>query len=195
MENSRSTYMLDAHAELSVLVAALSEESRMKVMAFFDRKMSLSYRNGRKAGPPGNCAEAGHCFGSEHGEGIALSVSEVALQRAAVFMSLPATPAARVKCGSNFSSPPRMYVHFVIYIHNETLIPSYIYNARCRLAHVAVSSINSPDALRALLYGVGRFSLSIPRPAPGRVLPAARALDVSGCRPTAVNPLRRAVGV
>jgi hypothetical protein len=42
--------MLDAHAELSVLIAALSEESRMKVMAFFDRKMSSSYRNGRKAG-------------------------------------------------------------------------------------------------------------------------------------------------
>jgi hypothetical protein len=50
METSRSTYMLDAHAELSVLIAALSEESRMKVMAFFDRKMSSSYRNGRKAG-------------------------------------------------------------------------------------------------------------------------------------------------
>ena len=50
MENSRSTYMLDAHAELSVLIAALSEESRQKVMAFFDRKMSSSYRNGRKAG-------------------------------------------------------------------------------------------------------------------------------------------------
>jgi hypothetical protein len=50
MEQSRSTYMLDAHAELSVLIAALSEESRMKVMAFFDRKMSSSYRNGRKAG-------------------------------------------------------------------------------------------------------------------------------------------------
>jgi hypothetical protein len=42
--------MLDAHAELSVLIAALSEESRTKVMAFFDRKMSSSYRNGRKAG-------------------------------------------------------------------------------------------------------------------------------------------------
>jgi hypothetical protein len=50
MEKSRSTYMLDAHAELSVLIAALSEESRMKVMAFFDRKMSSSYRNARKAG-------------------------------------------------------------------------------------------------------------------------------------------------
>ena len=50
MEQTRSTYMLDAHAELSVLIAALSEESRMKVMAFFDRKMSSSYRNGRKAG-------------------------------------------------------------------------------------------------------------------------------------------------
>jgi hypothetical protein len=50
MEQSRFTYMLDAHAELSVLIAALSEESRMKVMAFFDRKMSSSYRNGRKAG-------------------------------------------------------------------------------------------------------------------------------------------------
>jgi hypothetical protein len=41
---------MDAHAELSVLIAALSEESRMKVMSFFDRKMSSSYRNGRKAG-------------------------------------------------------------------------------------------------------------------------------------------------
>jgi len=50
MEQSRSTYMLDAHAELSVLIAALSEESRQKVMAFFDRKMSSSYGNGRKAG-------------------------------------------------------------------------------------------------------------------------------------------------
>ena len=50
MEQSRSTYMLDAHAELSTLIAALSEESRQKVFAFFDRKMSSSYRNGRKAG-------------------------------------------------------------------------------------------------------------------------------------------------
>ena len=50
MEKSKSNYMLDAHAELSVLIAALSEESRMKVFAFFDRKMSSSYRNGRKAG-------------------------------------------------------------------------------------------------------------------------------------------------
>jgi len=51
MENSRSTYKPDAHAELSVLIAALSEESRQKVMAFFDRKMSSSsYGNGRKAG-------------------------------------------------------------------------------------------------------------------------------------------------
>jgi len=33
-----------------VLIAALSEESRQKVMAFFDPKMSSSYRNGRKAG-------------------------------------------------------------------------------------------------------------------------------------------------
>ena len=39
----------DAHAELSALIAALFEESRQKVMAFFDRKMSSSYRNGRKA--------------------------------------------------------------------------------------------------------------------------------------------------
>ena len=50
MEKSRSNYMMDAHAELSVLIASLSEESRMKVFAFFDRKMSSSYRNGRKAG-------------------------------------------------------------------------------------------------------------------------------------------------
>jgi hypothetical protein len=42
--------MMDAHAELSVLIAALSEESRTKVFNFFDRKMSSSYRNGRKAG-------------------------------------------------------------------------------------------------------------------------------------------------
>jgi hypothetical protein len=32
------------------LIAALSEESHAKVFAFFDRKMSSSYRNGRKAG-------------------------------------------------------------------------------------------------------------------------------------------------
>jgi hypothetical protein len=50
MEKSRSTYMLDAHAELSTLIAALSDESRAKIVAFFDRKMSSSYRNGRKAG-------------------------------------------------------------------------------------------------------------------------------------------------
>jgi len=49
MENSRSTYKPDAHAELSVLIAALSEESRQKVMAFFDRKMSSSYRDDREA--------------------------------------------------------------------------------------------------------------------------------------------------
>jgi hypothetical protein len=49
MEQARSTYMMDAHAELSVLIAALSEESRMNVFAFFDRKMASSYRNGRKA--------------------------------------------------------------------------------------------------------------------------------------------------
>ena len=42
--------MLDAHAELSVLITALYVESRTKVFAFFDRKMSSSYRNGRKAG-------------------------------------------------------------------------------------------------------------------------------------------------
>ena len=42
--------MLDAHAELSALIAALFEESRQKVMAFFDRKMSSSCRNDRKAG-------------------------------------------------------------------------------------------------------------------------------------------------
>jgi hypothetical protein len=47
---TRSTYMLDAHAELSVPIAVLSDESRMKVLNFFDRKMSSSYRNGRKAG-------------------------------------------------------------------------------------------------------------------------------------------------
>ena len=50
MEQKRSTYMLDAHAELSTLIAGLSEESRKKVMAYFDRQMSSSYRNGRKAG-------------------------------------------------------------------------------------------------------------------------------------------------
>ena len=50
MEKSPSTYMLDAEAELSVLVAALSEETRANVFAFFKRKMSSSYMNGRKAG-------------------------------------------------------------------------------------------------------------------------------------------------
>jgi hypothetical protein len=50
MEKKISSYMLDAHSELAVLVAALSEESRAKVFAFFDRKMASSYRNGRKAG-------------------------------------------------------------------------------------------------------------------------------------------------
>ena len=50
MKQTRSTYMMDAHAELSVLIASLSEESRANVFAFFDRKMSSSYRNGRKAG-------------------------------------------------------------------------------------------------------------------------------------------------
>ena len=44
------TMIIAAHAELSVLIAALSEESRMRVMSFFDRKMISSYRNGRKAG-------------------------------------------------------------------------------------------------------------------------------------------------
>ena len=42
--------MLDAHAELSVLITALYVESRTKVFAFFDRKMTSSYRNGCKAG-------------------------------------------------------------------------------------------------------------------------------------------------
>ena len=42
--------MMDAHTELAVLIAALSEESRAKVFTFFDRKMSSSYRNGRQAG-------------------------------------------------------------------------------------------------------------------------------------------------
>jgi hypothetical protein len=50
MEKATSTYMLDAEAELAVLIAALSEESRAKVSAFFKKKMSSSYRNGRKAG-------------------------------------------------------------------------------------------------------------------------------------------------
>jgi hypothetical protein len=50
MEKATSTYMLDAEAELAVLIAALSEESRAKVFAFFKKKMSSSYRNGRKAG-------------------------------------------------------------------------------------------------------------------------------------------------
>jgi hypothetical protein len=43
-----SAHMLDATAELSALIAALFEESRQKVMAFFDRKMSSSCRNDRK---------------------------------------------------------------------------------------------------------------------------------------------------
>ena len=46
----KSTYMLDAHAERAVPIAPLSEETRAKVFAFFDRKMSSSYRNGCKAG-------------------------------------------------------------------------------------------------------------------------------------------------
>ena len=50
MEKKISTYMLDAEAELAVLIASLSEESRAKVFAFFHRKMSSSYANGRKAG-------------------------------------------------------------------------------------------------------------------------------------------------
>ena len=50
MEKKISTYMLDAEAELSVLIAALSEESQANVFAFFHRKMASSYRNGRKAG-------------------------------------------------------------------------------------------------------------------------------------------------
>jgi hypothetical protein len=41
--------MIDPHAELSVLIAARPEESRMKVMAFFDLERS-SYPSGRKAG-------------------------------------------------------------------------------------------------------------------------------------------------
>jgi hypothetical protein len=44
MEKPRSQYMLDAHSELAVLVAALSEESRAKVVAFFDRKISSEER-------------------------------------------------------------------------------------------------------------------------------------------------------
>jgi hypothetical protein len=42
--------MLDAEAELAVLVAALSEEARENVFKFFKRKMASSYRNGYKAG-------------------------------------------------------------------------------------------------------------------------------------------------
>jgi hypothetical protein len=49
MEKKISTYMLDAHSELAVLIAPLSEESRAKVFDFFNRKMSSSYRNGRKS--------------------------------------------------------------------------------------------------------------------------------------------------
>jgi hypothetical protein len=49
MEKSQSTYMLDAHAELSVHIAARLGQP-MKVMAFFDRKMNSCYRNGRKVG-------------------------------------------------------------------------------------------------------------------------------------------------
>ena len=36
-------------SQLSALIAALFEESRQKVMAFFDRKMSSSYRDDREA--------------------------------------------------------------------------------------------------------------------------------------------------
>jgi hypothetical protein len=69
-QTAKSTYMMDAHAELSVLVASLSEESRVKVFAFFDRKMSSSYRNGRKGRPRCGQPEVGNRFGSKHGEGI-----------------------------------------------------------------------------------------------------------------------------
>jgi hypothetical protein len=50
MEKRISTYMLDAEAELALLVAALSEEARENVFKFFKRKMASSYRNGYKAG-------------------------------------------------------------------------------------------------------------------------------------------------
>ena len=70
--------MMDAHAELSVLIASLSEESRANVFALFDRKMSSSFRNGRKARPSGNCCEAQCRFGGNRGEAIALSVLMVA---------------------------------------------------------------------------------------------------------------------
>jgi hypothetical protein len=38
----------------------------------------MSRRGTVASSPPGKGAEAGHCFGSEHGEGIALSFSKVA---------------------------------------------------------------------------------------------------------------------
>jgi hypothetical protein len=47
--SKKSTYMIDAEAELSVLVAALSEEARVKVFTFFKKKMASSYRNGFNA--------------------------------------------------------------------------------------------------------------------------------------------------
>jgi hypothetical protein len=52
---SRSTQMIDAHAELSVLIAARPEESRMKVMAFFDRKIvrALELPERPQGWPPG----------------------------------------------------------------------------------------------------------------------------------------------
>ena len=58
------------------LIAALLEESHAKVFAFFDRKMSSSYRTAARPGLL--LARARNRCGGKHGEGIALSVTKVA---------------------------------------------------------------------------------------------------------------------
>jgi hypothetical protein len=116
MENTRSTYMMDAHAELSVLIASLSEESRVKVFAFFDRKMSSSYRNGRKAGLASRRCEADR-FGSNHGKGIALSVFNGRRDGGCFSVAGRDAGSARRNAPPNFFLPPRTYVHFVTFCY------------------------------------------------------------------------------
>jgi hypothetical protein len=57
--SKKSTYMIDAEAELSVLVAALSLEAQAKVFKFFKKKMASSYRNGFKACQAGRTLREG----------------------------------------------------------------------------------------------------------------------------------------
>jgi hypothetical protein len=59
METTKSTYMIDAEAELSVLVAALSVEAQAMVFKFFKKKMASSYRNGFKACQAGGTLRQG----------------------------------------------------------------------------------------------------------------------------------------